>query len=116
MGTISWTGLVHLEHSLAWLNRVGVAAIQSWRRPMVDALQRELRRRGYEPLTPADSKTPLVAFALKDARAKLAQRMSDANVRITISRHRFRFSIGVFNDMNDVDKALEALPKSPPKS
>jgi selenocysteine lyase/cysteine desulfurase len=116
MGTISWTGLVHLEHSLAWLNRVGVAAIQSWRQPMVDALQRELRRRGYEPLTPADSKTPLVAFALKDARAKLAQRMSDANVRITISRHRFRFSIAVFNDMNDVDKALEALPKSPPRS
>jgi selenocysteine lyase/cysteine desulfurase len=114
MGTTSWTGVVQLEHSLAWLNRVGVATIQRWRQPMIDAVQSELRRRGYEPLTPADSKTSLVAFALKDAREKLNQRMNEAKVRITISRHRFRASVAVFNDMNDIDRLLEALPKSPP--
>jgi selenocysteine lyase/cysteine desulfurase len=114
MGTISWPCLVQLDHSLAWLNRIGVATIQSWRQPMIDALQKELRRRGYEPLTPTNSKTPLVAFALKDARTKLSQRMTDAKVRITISRHRFRFSVAVFNEMSDIDLALAALPMSPP--
>ena len=114
MGTTSWTGVVQLEHSLAWLNRIGVAAIQRWRQPMVDAVQNELRRRGYEPLTPTDSKTPMVAFALKDARAKLGERMNAANVRMTISRHRFRVSVAVFNDMNDIDRLLETLPRSPP--
>ena len=56
----------------------------------------------------------MAAFALKDARAKLAQRMADANVRITISRHRFRISVGVFNDAADIEKVLAVLPATPP--
>jgi selenocysteine lyase/cysteine desulfurase len=114
MGTFSWTGVVHLEHSLTWLTRVSIPAIQAWRQPMIDAVQSELRRRGYEPLTPLDSRTPLVAFALKDARTKLKPLLDKANVRITISQHRFRVSVAVFNDMNDIGRLLEALPKSPP--
>jgi selenocysteine lyase/cysteine desulfurase len=114
MGTTSWTNVVQLEHSLGWLNRVGVDAIQRWRQPMADAVQKELRRRGYEPLTPSDSRTSLVAFALKEARTKLAERMKTANVRISISQHRFRVSLAVFNDMNDVDRLLETLPRTAP--
>lgn len=114
MGTYSWTGLVQLDYSLAWLNQLGVPAIQSWRQPLVNAAQTELRRRGYEPMTPLDSKTPLVAFALQDARTKLADSLKAANIRITTSQNRFRVSISIFNDMNDIDRLLEALPKSPP--
>jgi selenocysteine lyase/cysteine desulfurase len=114
MGTTSWTGVVHLEHSLGWLLDTGVESIQKWRQPMVDRVQHELRRRGYEPLTPEGSRTPMVAFALRDARAKLAERLREAQVRITVSQHRFRVSIGVFNDMDDIDRLLGALPKSPP--
>jgi selenocysteine lyase/cysteine desulfurase len=77
-------------------------------------VQTELRRRGYEPMTSLDSKTPLVAFALQDARTKLADPLKAANVRITTSQNRFRVSISIFNDMNDIDRLLEALPKSPP--
>lgn len=111
MGTTSWTGVVHLNHSLAWLEKVGIARIQAWRQPMIDTLQKELRARGYQPLTPLDSKTSMVAFALQDARAKLADKLKAANVRITLSQHRFRVSVAVFNDMNDIDRLLEALPK-----
>ena len=81
---------------------------------MIDRIQKELRARGYEPLTPLASKTPLVAFALADARDKLADRLEKAGVRITTSKNRFRVSIAVFNDMNDVDRLLEALPRTPP--
>ncbi|WP_349313450.1 aminotransferase class V-fold PLP-dependent enzyme [Brevundimonas subvibrioides] len=114
MGTTSWTGAVQLDHSLTWINRLGVEAIRQARQPLADAVQSELRRRGYEPLTPLDSRTALVAFALKDARPKLADRLAAAQVRITVSQHRFRVSLAVFNDMNDVDRLLEALPASPP--
>ena len=114
MGTIAWPNLVQLEYSLAWLNRIGIAKIQAWRQPMIDALQKELRRRRYEPLTPQGSRTSMVAFALKDARTKLGKLMTDANVRITISRHRFRISVAVFNDATDIDKVLSVLPMSPP--
>ncbi|MBM0108135.1 aminotransferase class V-fold PLP-dependent enzyme [Steroidobacter sp. S1-65] len=111
MGTTSWTGVVHLNHSLSWLEKVGVAQIQTWRQPMIDTLQKELRARGYQPLTPLESKTSMVAFALKDARAKLAEPLKAANVRITLSQHRFRVSVAVFNDMNDIDRLLDVLPK-----
>jgi selenocysteine lyase/cysteine desulfurase len=114
MGTTSWTGVVHLEHSLGWLLDTGIEAIQKWRQPMLDALQGELRRRGYQPLTPAGSRTPMVAFALQDARARLSERLREAKIRISVSQHRFRVSVSVFNDMNDIDRLLETLPKSPP--
>jgi len=114
MGTTSWTGAVQLDHSLTWINRLGVDAIQRARQPLADAVQSELRRRGYEPLTPLDSRTALVAFALKDARPKLSERLTAAKVRITVSQHRFRVSLAMFNDMNDIDRLLEALPASPP--
>ena len=114
IGTTSWTGAVQLDHSLTWINQLGVEAITEARKPLVEAVQGELRRRGYEPLTPSDSRTALVAFALKDARAKLSERMTAAKVRLGLSQHRFRISLAVFNDMNDVDRLLEALPSAPP--
>ena len=113
MGTTSWTGVVHLNHSLAWLEKVGVAQIQAWRQPMIDTVQKELRARGYQPMTPLDSKTSMVAFALKDARGKLAESLKAANIRITVSQNRFRVSVAVFNDMNDIDRLLDVLPKKP---
>ena len=45
---------------------------------------------------------------------ELADRLKAANIRLTTSQNRFRVSVSVFNDMNDIDRLLEALPKSPP--
>jgi len=113
MGTTSWTGVVQLEHSLGFIQQLGVANIQAYRQPMADAIQKELRGRGYQPMTPLDSRTPLVAFALKDARAKLGDLLTRNDLRLTVSANRFRVSLSVFNDMNDVDKLLAVLPKAP---
>lgn len=114
MGTTSWTGAVQLDYSLGLIQQLGVANIQAWRQPMVDAIQTELRARGYEPMTPLGSRTPLVAFALKDARAKLGDLLARNDLRLTVSANRFRVSLSVFNDMNDVDRLLAVLPKAPP--
>jgi selenocysteine lyase/cysteine desulfurase len=114
MGTTSWTGAVQLDYSLGLIEALGVPAIQAYRQPMMDAVQTELRRRGYEPMTPKGTRTPLVAFALKDARKKLPPLLDTADVKITVSQHRFRASMSIFNDMNDVDRLLAALPKTPP--
>lgn len=114
MGTTSWTGVVQLDYSLGWLTETGIANIETARQPLIKAVQTELRSRGYEPLTPIDSKTALVAFALKDARRKLADLMKAADIRLTVSQNRFRVSLAVFNDMNDVDRLLSTLPRNPP--
>lgn len=65
-------------------------------------------------MTPHDSRTPLVAFALKDARAKLGDLLARNDLRLTVSANRFRVSLSVFNDMNDIDRLLAVLPKAPP--
>lgn len=114
MGTTSWTGVVQLEHSLGFIRKLGVERIQTYRQPMADAIQAELRHRGYQPMTPLGSRTPLVAFALKDARAKLGELLARNDLRLTVSANRFRISLSVFNDMNDVDRLLGVLPKAPP--
>jgi len=114
MGTTSWTGAVQLDYSLGLIQQLGVSNIQAHRQPMADAIQKELRGRGYQPMTPLDSRTPLVAFALKDARAKLGELLNKNDLRLTVSANRFRVSLSVFNDMNDVDKLLAVLPKAPP--
>jgi selenocysteine lyase/cysteine desulfurase len=115
MGTTSWTGVVQLDYSLPFIQALDVARIQAYRQPMVDAVQGELRKRGYEPLTPLGSKTPLVGFALKGARAKLGERLTKAGLRLTVAQNRFRVSLSVFNDQNDVDRLLAALPSTPPQ-
>ena len=51
---------------------------------------------------------------MKDARTKLAESLNAAQIRLGLSQNRFRVSLAVFNDMNDVDKLLSVLPKSPP--
>lgn len=114
MGTTSWTGVVQLDYSLGWIAEMGIANIEAARQPLIKAVQTELRGRGYEPLTPLDSKTALVAFALKDARRKLGDLMKAADIRLTVSQNRFRVSLAVFNDMNDVDRLLSTLPRNPP--
>jgi selenocysteine lyase/cysteine desulfurase len=114
MGTTSWTGVVQLDHSLGFIQDLGVPAIEAARQPLIKAVQTELRGRGYQPMTPLDSQTALVAFALKDARAKLDELIKAANIRMTVSQNRFRVSLAVFNDMNDVDRLLSALPRTPP--
>lgn len=111
MGTFNEAGLAHLSYSLPYITRVGVDRIQAYRQPMMDKLRIEIPKlnKAFEPMTPDDCTSALVAFALPDARTKLQKVMADAKVRITLSRNRFRLSPSVFNTMADVDRALDVL-------
>jgi len=113
MGTTSWTGVVQLGYSLPWLLALGIENIRAWRQPMMDTIQTELRRRGYQVITPRDSRTQVVAVAMKDAERKLADRLKKADVQLTLLPNRLRISVSIYNTMNDVDRLLGALPASP---
>jgi selenocysteine lyase/cysteine desulfurase len=113
MGTTSWTGVMQLGYSLPWLLSLGIGNIQAWRQPIMDTIQTELRRRGYQVITPQGSKTQVVAVAMKDAEKKLAERLKKADVQLTLLSNRIRISVSTFNTMNDVDRLLGALPASP---
>lgn len=108
LGTIAHTVLVQLEWSLDYLLRLGVEHIESWRQPMLARLHQELPRLGFPLTTPEGTKSALVSCAVDDGLA-LAPRLKAAKVKIALSRKHFRVSPSVFNDLNDIDRLLDAL-------
>lgn len=109
VSTPAWGALAIVTASIAYLQSVGVEAIARHRQPLLEALQQELPKRGFVPLTPPDSRGPIVAFAYRDAAAKLGPRLRQAGITITVYDHMIRISPSVYNDMNDIDRLLRAL-------
>ncbi len=97
--------------SLDLLLETGVETLQAYRQPMIEALQESLTARGFRPYTPADSTSPIVSFIYRDSQ-RLDERMARAGVSISTYNDRFRISPSFFNDMNDIDRVIEALGRA----
>ena len=108
MGTFSRTAEACLTHSLEYIQRLGVDRIQAHAQSLVQRLQKEIPGRGYEPLTPVESRSPIVTFAVKDP-AAVASRLKRANVEVKLEQHYMRISPSIYNDQADVDALLNAL-------
>ena len=100
--------MLALAQSLPYIRRLGVENIQAYRQPMIKKLQQEMPRLGFEPLTPAESTSAVVAFAVKDYQPVL-ERLRHGNVNVRLGRNFIKASPSVFNDMNDINKLLEVL-------
>lgn len=100
--------MLALAQSLPYIRRLGVETIQAYRQPMIKKLQQEMPRLGFEPLTPAESTSPLVAFTVKNYEPVL-ERLRARNISVRLARNYIKVSPSVFNDMNDIDKLLGAL-------
>jgi selenocysteine lyase/cysteine desulfurase len=108
VGTISNTTAACLDFSLDYILQLGVEKIRAHRLPLLRRLQSEVPRLGFQAMTPADSTSPIVAFARADT-ADLAARLKRARIDIAVYPHRIRISPSVYNDQGDVDNLLEAL-------
>lgn len=108
VGTISYTTVACLTHSLKFIQDVGVENIQSHSQSLIQRLQKEIPKRGFQPLTPPGTQSPLVAFAVEHP-SEVASRVFKANIDVTISDNRIRISPSVFNDQEDINKLLNAL-------
>ena len=97
-----------LSMSLPYLRRLGVENIETYRQPMLRRLHQEMPRLGFEPLTPADSKSALITFAMKDA-GPVQQKLKRARINARVGRNFIRLSPSVFNEMSDIERLLSAL-------
>jgi selenocysteine lyase/cysteine desulfurase len=75
---------------------------------MLKRLHEEMPRLGFEPLTPPESTSALISFAIKNYEA-IAGRLEKASVNARVAQRFIRISPSVFNDMKDIDRLLEAL-------
>jgi selenocysteine lyase/cysteine desulfurase len=102
--------MLALGQSLPYIRALGVEKILAYRQPMIKKIQEEVPRFGFEPLTPPESTSPLVAFGVKakDSRPVL-ERLRRRKVHVRVGPNFLRVSPSVFNDINDIDKLLETL-------
>lgn len=108
VGSSGGSGRAALEYSLPYLRRLGIDNIQAHRQPLLKRLHAEMPRLGFEPMTPADSTSALMTFAVKDP-APITRRLAKANINARIGAHFIRLSPSIFNDMDDIEHLLEAL-------
>lgn len=109
-GTHSHMVVAQLHHSLDYIARLGPENIQNHAQALLAPLREELTKRGYALATPPESRAPILTCVLEDAAGKLRARLAVANVQIMVSRNRFRVTPSVFNDMEDIERLLAALP------
>jgi len=109
VGTLGNAAVPALLFSLDYLLNTGVDKIQNYRQPLVDRLQQDLAKLGYQPMTPADSKSPIVSFAMEGAEKKLSGKLSAAGINIQLYENRFRISPSVYNTMDDISRLIEVL-------
>lgn len=97
--------------SLDMILDTSVESLQAYRQPLIEALQTTLRERGFRPYTPEGTESPIVSFIYRDAQSLNAQ-LTQANIAISTYNDRFRISPSFFNDMNDIDRVIEALGRA----
>jgi selenocysteine lyase/cysteine desulfurase len=102
-------GVTHiLAQSLPYIRRLGVENIYAHRQPFLKRLHQEMPRLGFDRITPPESTSALISFAVKDYKS-VQQRLQNANVNARVSQRYIRISPSVFNDMADIEKLLQAL-------
>jgi selenocysteine lyase/cysteine desulfurase len=102
--------MMALGQSLPYIRALGVEKIQAYRQPMIKKLQQEMPRLGFEQLTPSESTSALLCFGLKKKNSQtLLDRLRERKVHVRVGPNYLRVSPSVFNDMDDIDKLLEAL-------
>ena len=109
VSTPNWSALATATESLAYIDDIGIDAIVRHRAPMIDRLQRELPKAGFQPLTPRDSRSPALVFAREGTRARFRESLMREKIYTTLYPNKIRISPSVYNDMADIDVLLRVL-------
>ncbi|MCU1322123.1 MAG: selenocysteine lyase [Acidobacteriaceae bacterium] len=108
VGTYANGVIAALSYSLPWIEALGVANIQAHAQQLTARMKTELPRLGYASITPAESRSSIVAFEVKDGTATAAK-LKRRKVDVSLSPGRMRISPSIYNTMADVDALLESL-------
>lgn len=108
VGSYACAPVAALSASLPYIRALGVERIEAHRQPLLARLRQEMPRLGFEPMTPAGTKSALITFLVKD-RQPVLERLQKANVNVRLGDHFIRISPSVYNDLRDIERLLEAL-------
>jgi selenocysteine lyase/cysteine desulfurase len=97
-----------LSKSLPYLRQLTPAKIEAQRQPLLQRLHQEMPRLGFEPMTPPESRSALISFAVKDSQP-VAERLKKAKINVRVAPHFLRLSPSVFNTTADIDRFLGTI-------
>ncbi|WP_417760123.1 aminotransferase class V-fold PLP-dependent enzyme [Shewanella sp.] len=109
VGTLGNGAVAALAYSLGYLDKLGLDNIKAWRQPLLQQLQTEMPKLGFQPLTPVDSTSAIVSFAFNDDATKLYNKLQKAGVSVTVYRHYLRIAPSFYNSVTDIERLLGAL-------
>ncbi len=103
-----------VSEGIDYVQGLGLERIRAHARTLTERLQGDLASRGYEPLTPPGTETPIVAFRLKDPEAT-ARALTAARITATVvaNESRLRLAVSVFNTSDDIDRVVSVLGARP---
>jgi selenocysteine lyase/cysteine desulfurase len=107
--TPAFGAVYQMRAALDYLLDVGVGRIESHVVPLASALNAELRALGFDMLTPADNRSPIVAFrhGVEPEQAATAFDRGGVKVSLRESGSQVRAGVALFNNRHDVDRLLE---------
>src|SRR5215510_6677602 len=108
VGSYAYAPMAALSASLPYIRQLGVERIETHRQPLLERLRKEMPRIGFEPITPAGTKSALITFIVKD-RQPVLERLQKANINVRLGANFMRVSPSVYNDMQDIEWLLQAL-------
>jgi selenocysteine lyase/cysteine desulfurase len=111
VGSNAFGPMAALGFSLPYIRKLGVEAIETYRQPLLARLRQEMPRLGFEPITPSGTKSALITFIVKDHRPVL-ELLKKATINVRLGAHFMRISPSIYNDMQDIERLLEALSRT----
>ncbi|HKE56734.1 MAG TPA: aminotransferase class V-fold PLP-dependent enzyme [Pyrinomonadaceae bacterium] len=107
-GSNGYGPMAALGFSLPYIRELGVEAIEAHRQPLLQRLRKEMPRLGFDAVTPEGTKSALITFSVKE-RQPVLERLQKANINVRLGAHFLRVSPSVYNDMQDIERLLEAI-------
>ncbi|MDB5583024.1 MAG: selenocysteine lyase [Bradyrhizobium sp.] len=108
VGNLPMAAVVCVDRSMDLVARLGVTSIAAHAACLAARLRSALPRLGYQCLSPSTAPGHISAFAMPDA-AETTRRLAAARIQVRMPQGFMRVSVGVYNDLEDVEKLVRAL-------
>ena len=96
---------------MAYLDKVGVARIQDHTLGLTRRLEDGLLKQGHTLFTPPGNRSSVLCFYTSKPTSAVRAAFDDAKVDVTVREGHVRVSIALFNNSDDVDRALAVTKK-----
>ena len=106
--------LYQLDAALSFLEKVGLARIESHGVALAAELRNGVKRLGFEAWTPPGNASPIVTFPHRQKAEDMARLLEEEAVVVTLREEggsHVRAAIGMFNNQNDINRLLKVLER-----